>query len=489
MIYFFRYFFFCALVVQVTLLQAQTYTAPATFSFTHTGSNTSFSNRYILVNSTTSLIAYTSSSASFSSVAAGTYQLYAVNYDPSGTAPTLTVGTNLNAIGGSCVSLSTATTVTVNAAVDCTTNRPATPAITNSNITGDILCLGSSASLTTNCASGTSVLWSTGYQGATLVVSATTATSTTYTAKCVSTTTGCESLSSTAKVIAWKALVPTIINVGTTKSGIKTGTNVSLTDWQSQFVTLDAGPLLTESTEANPTLFYTENTNKAAPRYWTTYVETCALGTSGSVSYDLLCNLETGGTQSFNTHENNAPYFMYANQGYTELYTLNHAAYGFYSKDASGNNTYDAGLPKGLYKLSVRYWDTKGVGLYPAVRTSAGNVVAYQEYWFRIQSQNGINTGAARLSTSIEESDVWAKVTPNPVQDQAEVYVLGHQNQNVKVRLLEMSGRENWQRTLVPETNNHRETFNLQGLASGVYFLEITSDAKRRTLKIIKTSN
>ncbi|WP_428657518.1 hypothetical protein [Runella sp.] len=36
--------------------------------------------------------------------------------------------------------------------------------------------------------------------------------------------------------------------------------------------------------------------------------------------------------------------------------------------------------------------------IYPSTRQPAGNVLTYQEYWFRIQSQNGIGIGGARLA-------------------------------------------------------------------------------------------
>lgn len=110
---------------------AQNYTAPASFTFTNDGHNTSFTTKYILVSTTTNLISYFSETTSFSSVGVGTYSLYAVNYNPSGTAPTLTVGTNLSAIGGSCVGLSSALTVTVSANTTANYTAPASFSFTH----------------------------------------------------------------------------------------------------------------------------------------------------------------------------------------------------------------------------------------------------------------------------------------------------------------------------------------------------------------------
>ena len=62
-----------------------------------------FTTQYILADAT-GVIKYTTATLPFTGVAEGSYLAYAVNY--SGTAPTLTVGTNISAIGGTCASLS-----------------------------------------------------------------------------------------------------------------------------------------------------------------------------------------------------------------------------------------------------------------------------------------------------------------------------------------------------------------------------------------------
>ncbi|MFM2268711.1 MAG: hypothetical protein RL757_2152 [Bacteroidota bacterium] len=67
--------------------------------------NAGFSTHYVLVDAN-NVIRYSVAAMPFSGIAKGVYTAYAVNY--SGTAPNLTVGTNLNAIGGSCVALSNA---------------------------------------------------------------------------------------------------------------------------------------------------------------------------------------------------------------------------------------------------------------------------------------------------------------------------------------------------------------------------------------------
>nr|WP_028526982.1 T9SS type A sorting domain-containing protein [Runella limosa] len=249
-----------------------------------------------------------------------------------------------------------------------------------------------------------------------------------------------------------------------------------------------------QSTQQNPTLYFVENANKVAPRYWTINADVCGLGTNGSLTFDMLATPEMGVLRSFNTHENNAPYFMYANRdGWTELYAQNHPAYGFYQDNGAGGNVYDAGLPKGLYKLGIRYWDMKGWGsIYPSTRKAQGNVLAYQEYWFRIQSKDGVGTGAARTANGGQQLGVsgelssFARVMPNPVTSVLRLQVQGSKGQEVQTSLTDASGRRVLGRTFVPETNSHQEEFGVGELPAGMYFLQVNAGDKQVTLKVIK---
>lgn len=231
------------------------------------------------------------------------------------------------------------------------------PTITAS---AEIVCTGTQVTISANCPAGASTFWNTGVTTPSFQVAFSNVTKQTYWAKCIFPN-GCQSSESVQKTIFWKAFELTFINIGQSQSAIKPANDRSL--WTPQFITPDARPVLENSTEANPTIYHSENVNKTSPRFWTIQTETCALGTNGSVTYDMLAAPEVGVVRSYNTHENNAPYLMYANrEGFTELYAQNHPAYGFYQDNGSGGNTYDAGLPKGLYKLGIRYWDQKGNG-------------------------------------------------------------------------------------------------------------------------------
>ena len=366
------------------------------------------------------------------------------------------------------------------------------PLVTSS---ADIVCTGVEVTLTANCPSGSSTVWNTGIEGNSFKVSFANITTQAYWAYCKAPN-GCQSPASKPKSVTWKGFEVTLINIGQSKSAIKTNDR---TAWISQFITPDNGPALELSSQTNPTLFYSEFLNKIAPRYWTIYVDACAFGTSGSLTFDMLVTPETGVPQSFNTHENNAPYFMYANRdGFTELYAQNHPAYGFFTDNGNGGNAYDAGLPKGLYKLSIRYWDQKGWGsIFPSTRKPQGNVLAYQEYWFRIQSREGVGVGAARSSNDklvsdsdngqrITDNDAFASVFPNPVSNVLRLKVQNSKSQKVQATLNDALGREVFTRSFVPQTHSHQEDFAVGALQSGVYFFNVKKEAKEVILKVIK---
>lgn len=356
----------------------------------------------------------------------------------------------------------------------------------------DNLCAGQTARLTTNCPAGSTVVWNTNVNGATLEVSSASMSTASYSAKCVLTG-GCETPMSASKVINWRAFSLTVYNVGGSQSGVKSGAVVTKSDWSANFITPDAGPSLEKSTQNNPTVYFAENVNKIAPRYWTIEVETCNLGTDGSITYNMSAAPETGVVRSYNTHENNAPYFMYANRdGFRELYAQNHPAYGFYLDNGSGGNVYDVGLPKGSYKLGIRYWDMKGWGsIYPSTRQAQGNVLAYQEFWFRIQSKDGIGVGAAREAAeslaTLEQNEL-AEIAPNPVSQTLYLKVKNVKGVSVNLDLMDISGRKVLGRSFVPESNQHQEEFDVSQMVNGMYFLRINAGSKQTTLKVLKMS-
>ncbi|MBB3841343.1 hypothetical protein FHS57_005371 [Runella defluvii] len=370
------------------------------------------------------------------------------------------------------------------------------------SVSAEVVCTGVEVTVSTTCPAGAKAVWNTGVEGPSFTIGYSNVTRQRFTAFCKYEN-GCQSGISAAKEVSWKAFELTLINIGESKSAIKSNDRAA---WSSQFITRDGGPELEQSTQQNPTLYYVENANKLAPRYWTINVDACALGTNGSLTFDMLATPEMGVLRSFNTHENNAPYFMYANRdGWTELYAQNHPAYGFYQDNGVGGNVYDSGLPKGLYKLGIRYWDMKGWGsIYPSTRKPQGNVLAYQEYWFRIQSKDGVGVGAARAAESgeqvakgegqvvsdngqlITDNSAIATVLPNPVSNVLRLKLQESKGLVVQTSLTDASGRAILHRQFVPETNTHQEDFGVSELPKGMYFLQVKSERTQSTLKIIK---
>jgi hypothetical protein len=372
-----------------------------------------------------------------------------------------------------------------------TTQLPSVVTAAPTGATAQNFCPG--ATVNNLGATGTAIKWYDAATGGNLLAATTALVNGTiyYASQTVSGTESTQRLPVTATIVG-KGLAVTLINVGQSKSATKIGQNLTLNSWVDNFITPDGGPSLENSTQANPTLFFSENVNKTAPRYWTVYVDGCAFGTNGSVSFDILATPEVGAAQSYNSHENNAPYFSYANRdGFTELYAQNNPAFGFFLDNGTGGNIYDAGLPKGLYKVSVRYWEQKGWGsLFPATRKSQGPVQTYQEYWFRIQSKDGVGVGAAKTSPNsgliANDYTDMAEAIPNPFNSVLHLFVNDAKDKKVDVSLTDASGRMILQSGFVPETNRHQEDINVGDIANGIYFLKVNADGKQSTLKVMK---
>ena len=347
----------------------------------------------------------------------------------------------------------------------------------------DTVCLTQTIRLTSNCPPNTSTIWSTGENAPFIDIRSSTQTSRTFTAKC--STGAIQSPESPVKTIFWKPFEVILINIGQSKSATKQGQNIALSAWNSQFVTPDNSPSLAFSTQANPSIYYLDNPNKIQPRFWTAYVDICDVSSEGSVSFDMLATPEIGIPVSFNTHENNAPYFMYANRdGFTELYAQNHPNFGFYAENENKQNRYDDGLPAGLYKLSIRYWTQKGMGLTPSLRFPQGTSISYQEHWFRIQSKVG-NSSARRSVDSSPDTSSFS-ITPNPAATTAVLSVKQAKQQEIQCEWVDVTGRVHHKSQFVAETDNHTEQLNITNLPTGLYFLRITTPTQQVNLKVTK---
>ena len=114
--------------------QLATHRFGSPINFQVSGQNTAanFIEKYVLTN-VSGVIQYTTNSLPFAGVALGQYKAYAVNYDGSQAIPTLTVGTNIVAIGGACVATSLALSIGV---LDCNNTTGTISASISSQNTG-----------------------------------------------------------------------------------------------------------------------------------------------------------------------------------------------------------------------------------------------------------------------------------------------------------------------------------------------------------------
>lgn len=362
---------------------------------------------------------------------------------------------------------------------------PAAPTIGGTGI----YCASSSVTMTSNCAGTTN------WMPAGPTVTAPASGSATYTATC--TVDGCTSPVSNTVTITSRPFSVTIIDVGA--SANKTN-GAAISNWNRIFPSIAAVPAVLPvptGSQAGPDFYATTPSsrrtfdNYQTPRFWTVDVAICDPAVAAnvkSVSYEMyLLNPVTEAIQqSFNTVENNAPYLQFGNAGggYTTLYTLNDPTYGFYSP----TGVYDAGFPKGKYNWRIRAYDKPGIdyGPYPSNVTKnpdpTAAILAEGNYYIEITNASG-----ARASAEVVEA-TFATVTPNPVTRTLTLSINGAKGQDVKLNLVDASGRSLMNRSITPDSNTHREEVDMSNNNTGMYFMQVTSPTKRATLKVLKVS-
>ena len=365
------------------------------------------------------------------------------------------------------------------------TTRPNAPTPIFANSTEPV-CKNSSITITVSNCTG-SVTWSTGAttSAPNNFITVTSPNSGNFQVTATCNVVGACSSPAVTLTLGTKSFDVVIIDVGQSQSKKKPGSALPISAWAPFVTPSPSGPTLQQSTEANPAIILSDN--YPAPRFWTVFVESCGVTPSESIQYNLLCTLEsTGQQQSFNTHENNLPYLMFANGDmFTELFTVNNPFYGFYF-EANGQNIYDSGFPKGSYKMGIRSFDQKGLGASPTVRTAQGNEVNYQEFWFKIQSNAGPGLPPARIGVTETE---FATVAPNPVTRTLTTVINGAKGQAVKLNLTDATGRVIMQREVTPASDAHREEVDMMNHTTGMYFMQVVSPTKKAILKVIKANN
>lgn len=302
----------------------------------------------------------------------------------------------------------------------------------------------------------------------------------------------------TARLRSADGFMVTIINVGNSGNKNLGGSNRPMTDWSWVYPTYTApgntllsgtqsGPLLEESSAMNRRIFNEYQT----PRYWTVDIrvgDPVVAANVRSIQYQMEL-LDAGGSveQTFMAIENNPAYLMFGNASqYTELYTLNHPAFGLPN---SSLGIYDSGFPKGKYNWRIRAWDKPGVDYGPYPRNTTRNVdptatlLLERNYYLEIA-----NIGARVGVVENASEAAFAMATPNPVTHTVTLALNDVKNQEVTLHLVDATGRMVLSRTLTPQTNRHREEIDMSSQNTGMYFIQVASPKRHTTLKLLKVT-
>jgi hypothetical protein len=69
------------------------------------------------------------------------------------------------------------------------------------------------------------------------------------------------------------------------------------------------------------------------------------------------------------------------------------------------------------------------------------------------------------------------------------VQINGAKGQNVDLNFTDLQGRSIIRKGIKPATDNHTESFDVSRQASGTYNLNVISETKKASLKVIKAGN
>lgn len=131
-------------------------------------------------------------------------------------------------------------------------------------------------------------------------------------------------------------------------------------------------------------------------------------------------------------------------------------------------------LPYGDYKLHV---EMMGVAFTPyAFSITAAN--PNPQIHFSVSNQ-GI---AASL---LQEAFILEGIYPNPVQGQAYIRLTGNEAGRLKARLLDLQGRLVVEQQFELTEGNNEFAFGVDGVAPGMYFIEVESAGKRSTQRVV----
>lgn len=88
--------------------------------------------------------------------------------------------------------------------------------------------------------------------------------------------------------------------------------------------------------------------------------------------------------------------------------------------------------------------------------------------------------------SNIDLSDIEVKLSPNPAKDHLKIHLQGITKGNYSLRIIDITGKEIYNKTLVNTTNQHLETINISQWLSGEFFVILESANDRRVARFIK---
>jgi Secretion system C-terminal sorting domain len=298
-----------------------------------------------------------------------------------------------------------------------------------------------------------------------------------------------------ATITVTDIIAPTVVNVGNSQRRTLATAAPTLSSWPTAGPAAGS-PSLDRSTPSNRSKFFVEDYPQ--PRFWTIEAKICSpgvLANTRSLSYLLYQLNESTETfvRSYNTVENNAPYFMFGNDGYQTLYTINDPAFGF----SSFYDNLSMGLPTGKYNLKIKAMSMPGAeyGTHPSntTRNEAGAVLLSKDFYFQITPRTG-GSETARIGNNGNSTDshdgssplAVASVSPNPAKDILSIQIEKLANQNVSLDFMDINGRTLIQRNIKPLSNAHTETMNISQQNVGTYILRVVSGSRKQSIKVIK---
>jgi hypothetical protein len=249
------------------------------------------------------------------------------------------------------------------------------------------------------------------------------------------------------------------------ESGVEVRTHRILVDMKD----LDVGTLPLPIVRAVKDNMAPTNTINAPvfPRRWTFIANGC--DASESAVFKL------SGPVNFMAIDNAATYAMFANDA-GGFYAIDHPNYG------NGGS-----FPNGNYTLTVDLRNADGVGgPFPKNRIATGSLLATRTLQFTV-GNSAIRMGAEEFTVSDSPLiEPFAQVSPNPISNTLHLQVSGAAMQKVNVHLLDASGRSLLQRDFIPQSNQHREEFEVSHLTHGMYFIKVATEQNQATLKVLK---